>query len=91
MSATLAGRHEPINILKKNLNACIPSVHLFPHRGENVKTLRWDHRLRKQNLFIAFGSPMVVTLGQEYNLGEKPTVILYTYINCAMQGHQKTF
>ena len=24
---------------------------------------------------------MVVTLGQQYNLGEKPTVILYTYIN----------
>ena len=28
------------------------------------------------------GSPiMVVTLGQQYNIGEKPTVILYTYIN----------
>ena len=28
------------------------------------------------------GSPMVVTLlGQQYNTGEKPTVILYTYIN----------
>ena len=27
--------------------------------------------------------PMVVTLGQQYNIGEKPTVILYryTYIN----------
>ena len=24
---------------------------------------------------------MVVTLGQQYNTGEKPTVILYTYIN----------
>ena len=24
---------------------------------------------------------MVVTLGQQYNAGEKPTVILYTYIN----------
>ena len=28
---------------------------------------------------------MVVTLGQQYNVGEKPTVILYTYV---MQGHQ---
>ena len=28
---------------------------------------------------------MAVTLGQQYNIGEKPTVILYTY----MQGHQK--
>ena len=24
---------------------------------------------------------MVVTLGQQYNVGENPTVILYTYIN----------
>ena len=24
---------------------------------------------------------MVVTLGQQYNVGEKPTVILYTYMN----------
>ena len=24
---------------------------------------------------------MVVTLGQQYNVGEKPTVTLYTYIN----------
>ena len=26
-------------------------------------------------------SPLTVTLGQQYNIGEKPTVILYTYIN----------
>ena len=24
---------------------------------------------------------MVVTLGQQYNIGEKPTVILYSYMN----------
>ena len=24
---------------------------------------------------------VLVTLGQQYNVGEKPTVILYTYIN----------
>ena len=24
---------------------------------------------------------MVITLGQQYNVGEKPSVILYTYIN----------
>ena len=24
---------------------------------------------------------MHITLGQQYNVGEKPTVILYTYIN----------
>ena len=34
---------------------------------------------------------MVVALGQQYNIGEKPTVTLYTYITLliAMQGHQK--
>ena len=29
---------------------------------------------------------MVVTLGQQYDVGEKPSVILYTYIN-RQQGH----
>ena len=36
---------------------------------------------------------MIVTLlGQQYNIGEKPTVVilLYTYTSIAMQGHQKT-
>ena len=33
---------------------------------------------------------MVVTLGQQYIVGEKPTVILYcTLPLIAMQGHQK--
>ena len=34
---------------------------------------------------------MVVTLGQQYNVGEKPTVILYTYINrhAAPDRHHK--
>ena len=27
------------------------------------------------------GFPMVVALGQQYYVGDKPTVILYTYIN----------
>ena len=32
---------------------------------------------------------MVVTLGRQYiNTGEKPTVMPYTYIKVAMQGHQ---
>ena len=33
---------------------------------------------------------MVVTLGQQYNVGEKPTVILYNYIRHATHG-MKTF
>ena len=28
---------------------------------------------------------MVVTLGQQYNVGEKPTVILHTYVNRHVQ------
>ena len=31
---------------------------------------------------------MVETLGQQYNIGEKPIVILYTYINRHAGGHQ---
>ena len=42
-----------MRVLKKNLNASRPSEHP-PVRGENVKTFRWDHRLQKQNLFVAF-------------------------------------
>ena len=67
--------------LKKNLNASRPSSEHPPVRAKRVKTFRCDHRLQKQNLFMAFKSPMVVTLGQQYNPGEKPTVMLYTYIN----------
>ena len=68
--------------LKKNLSASRPSEHP-PVRRENVETFRWDHRLQRPNLFhgIQKGSPMVVTLGQQYNVGEKPTVILLTNIN----------
>ena len=32
---------------------------------------------------------MVVTLGQQYNIGEKPTVVYCTLTLIAMQGHQK--
>ena len=31
---------------------------------------------------------MVVTLGRQYNVGEKPTVILYTFILITMHSHQ---
>ena len=40
-----------IKCLKKNLNAFKPFEHP-PVRGENVKTIRWDHRLQRQNLFM---------------------------------------
>ena len=40
-------------VLKKKMNAPRPSEHP-PVRGENVKTFRWDHRLERQNLLMAF-------------------------------------
>ena len=39
---------------------------------------------------IKTGSPIVATLGQQYNVGEKPIVILYTYINCHAGTPKKT-
>ena len=33
---------------------------------------------------------MIVTLGQQYNIGEKQTVILYTYINRHAGTPEKT-
>ena len=49
--------------LKKNLNASRPSEHP-PVRGKNVKTFRWDHRLQKENLFMAInGFPDVSNIG----------------------------
>ena len=33
---------------------------------------------------------MEITLGQQYNVGEKPTVILYTYINRHAGTPEKT-
>ena len=35
-------------------------------------------------------SPMEITLGQQYNVGEKPTVILYIYFNRQHAGTPET-
>ena len=66
---------------KKNMNASRPSE---SGRGGDFKTSRWDHRLQRPKKTLHGmqpGSPIVVTLGQQYNVREKPTVVLYTYIN----------
>ena len=70
--------------LKKNLNASRPPE--SQSEGKNAKTFRWDHIYYAANTKLLHGiqtssSPMVVTLGQQYNVGEKPTVMLYTYMN----------
>ena len=44
----------------------------------------------KTSLWHYNGFPMVVTLGQQYNVGEKPTVILYTFINRRAETPDKT-
>ena len=36
------------------------------------------------------GSPMVVTLGQQYNIGEKPTVMLFFPFNVLVANPKKT-
>ena len=55
------------------------------------KRLGGDQRLQIQNLFMAStGSPMEITMGQQYNVGEKPTVILYTQINRHAGTPEKT-
>ena len=37
------------------------------------------------------GFPDVVTLGQQYNVGEKPTVILYTYCQYTVGGKKRGY
>ena len=74
---TLSGQ----TCFKENLNASRPSEHL-PVKGKKEKMAK---RLGgiigcKYKTSSWQGSPMVVTLDQQYNHGEKPTVILYTYI-----------
>ena len=65
-------------------NAPRPSEH--PPQGKNVKTFRLDDigsKYKTSSSWHLNGFPYygVVTLGHQYNIGEKPTVILYTYIN----------
>ena len=77
--------------LKKNQNTPRPSEHP-PVMGEKMsKRLGGIKRLQIQNLFMAFKQvPMQITLGPQYNVGEKPTVILYIYINRHAGTPEKT-
>ena len=71
------------NFLKKDQNTPRPSEHP-PVMGEKMsKRLGGIKRLQIQNLFMAFKQVprSQITLGPQYNVGEKPTVILYVYIN----------
>ena len=68
--------------MKKNQSAPRPSEHP-PVMGEKmskrlggIKGCKYKTSSWHLNRF-----PMQITLGQQYNVGEKPTVILYIYIN----------
>ena len=79
-----------IQYLKKQQNVPRPSEHPPVRGGKIAKTFRWDQRLQIQNLFMAFKRVVEIALGQQYNVGEKPTVILYTYINRHAGTPEKT-
>ena len=68
-------------MFKKNLNAFKPSEH--PPSGEKMSkglggNIDCKYKITSWHLN---GSPNVTTSGQQYNTGEKPSVILYTYVN----------
>ena len=67
--------------LKKNQNAPRPSEHPPVRGGKMSKRLGGIKGCKnKTSSGHLNGSPMEITLSQQYNVGEKPTVILYTYI-----------
>ena len=48
-------------------------------REIGVETFSWENWLFEQKPHVGFelGSPMFVAKGQQYNVGERPTFILY--------------
>ena len=82
--ATIRGNHVVLgtmySILKKNLNACRPSEHP-PVREKMSKRLGGIIGCKyTTSSWHLNGFPMVVILGQQYNIGGKPTV-MYPYID----------
>ena len=69
--------------LKKNLNASRPSEHP-PVRGENVKTLRCDHRLQYKTSSCIYGFPD----GKLHMAAQYGPVILIilSHSHCSSQG-----
>ena len=68
--------------LKKNQSTPRPSEHPPVLGGKCQNVWVGSKAANTKSLHgIQTGSPMQITLGQQYNVGEKPTVILYTYIN----------
>ena len=76
------GRICRLSCLKKIQNAPRPSEHP-PVRGKKCQNVQVGSKAANTKPLhgIQTGSPMVGPLGQQYNIGEKPTVVLYTYID----------
>ena len=92
-SGTQSDAGEKPACLKKNQNAPRPSEHPSVRRGKMSKRLGGIKGCKYKISSWQTGSPMEITLGQQYNVGEKPTVILYTYINRhagTPEKHKKT-
>ena len=70
------------SFIKKNLNASRPSEHP-PVRGKMSERLggiigcKYKTSLWRSSMLVT----MIVTLGQRYNIGEKPTAMMCAYIN----------
>ena len=69
-----------LQYLKKNQNAPRPPEHPPVRGGEMSKRLGWikGSKYKTSSWHLNGGSPIEITLGQQYNVGEKPTVILHT-------------
>ena len=82
-------------LLKKNQNGPIDLLSIPQSGGKKyLKVYVGSKAANTKPLHdIQTGSPMEITLGQQYNVGEKPTVILYAYINrlvvcvCVFSSH----
>ena len=71
----------PDCVFKKNLSASKPSEHP-PSGGKCLKAYVGTLAVETKPLHGGIKRvPNVTTSGQQYNIGEKPSVILYTYIN----------
>ena len=68
--------------LKRNQNAPRPSEHPPVRGGGGCRNVYVGSKAANTKPLngVLTGSPIETTLGQQHDVGEKPTVILYTYI-----------
>ena len=72
---------------QKNIRSKPETVwYTITHGSSNIHYKGYKYKATTRYL-TGFPTGLVVTLGQQYNVGEKPTVILYTYIIITMHSH----